>query len=81
MIPIENRFVIFRNDSKNKKPTKTSRNLRIIHFNDVYNIEPSEQEPVGGAARFKTVLDSLQAEGPPALVIFSVFSIFICLLS
>jgi hypothetical protein len=27
------------------------RKLTIIHFNDVYNIEPFANEPVGGAAR------------------------------
>jgi hypothetical protein len=27
------------------------RQLTIVHFNDVYNIEPSLKEPVGGAAR------------------------------
>ena len=25
--------------------------ITIVHFNDVYNIESREQEPVGGAAR------------------------------
>ncbi len=69
MIPIKNRFQIHRNDSKmNSK--KDRKNLRIIHFNDVYNIEGSDQEPFGGASRFKTVLDSLQEEGP-ALLVFS----------
>lgn len=28
-----------------------ARRLTIIHFNDVYNIEPAAKEPVGGAAR------------------------------
>ena len=70
MIPIKNRFLIFRNESKtNSKEAR--KNLRIIHFNDVYNIEASEQEPLGGSARFKTVLNSLQAEGKPALLVFS----------
>lgn len=31
--------------------------ITILHFNDVYNIEGREKEPVGGAARFKTCLD------------------------
>ena len=26
--------------------------VTLIHFNDVYNIEPREQDPVGGASRF-----------------------------
>lgn len=28
------------------------RNLTVLHFNDVYNIEGGTREPVGGAARF-----------------------------
>ena len=43
--------------------------IRIIHFNDVYNIEPRDKEPVGGAARFKTAIDSLGDSEP--LVLFS----------
>lgn len=43
--------------------------LTILHFNDVYNIEEKEKEPVGGAARFKTKLSSLQHLNP--LVLFS----------
>lgn len=30
--------------------------LRILHFNDVYDIQPDTREPVGGFARFRTVL-------------------------
>ena len=36
--------------------------LKIIHFNDVYNVEPGENEPVGGAARFKTKLKEIRDE-------------------
>ena len=36
--------------------------LKIIHFNDVYNIEPGEKEPIGGAARFKTKIKELEDE-------------------
>ncbi|KAI0206247.1 flagellar associated protein [Astrocystis sublimbata] len=34
--------------------------IRIIHFNDVYNICPSSHEPVGGAAKFQTVVKHYQ---------------------
>eukprot|EP00878_Enallax_costatus_P010291 GHUV01010741.1.p1 GENE.GHUV01010741.1~~GHUV01010741.1.p1 ORF type:complete len:361 (+),score=47.99 GHUV01010741.1:420-1502(+) len=49
-----------------------ARELRILHFNDVYNIEGGNQEPVGGAARFASKVLSLidEAESPP-LVLFS----------
>ncbi|XP_065915509.1 5'-nucleotidase-like [Dysidea avara] len=43
--------------------------LTIIHFNDVYNIEPREKDPVGGAARFATKVKELGWKNP--LVLFS----------
>jgi len=46
-------------------PPKT---LKILHFNDVYNIEPRDQEPVGGAARFVTKINSFEDE---PMVLFS----------
>ncbi|KAF0488042.1 Metallo-dependent phosphatase [Gigaspora margarita] len=30
--------------------------LQILHFNDVYHLAPHKREPVGGAARFATVI-------------------------
>jgi hypothetical protein len=63
--------------------------LRILHFNDVYHIEPrsayslhavtlipSERDPVGGAARFVTVINeyrnkSRYAGQPDLLILFS----------
>lgn len=29
--------------------------LRILHFNDVYHVDPSSSEPVGGLPRFITM--------------------------
>ena len=29
--------------------------LRLLHFNDVYNLNPSSSDPVGGIARFQTL--------------------------
>ncbi|KAJ8926041.1 hypothetical protein NQ315_009896 [Exocentrus adspersus] len=47
-----------------------SQNLVILHFNDVYNVEPRQSpEPVGGAARFSTAIKSLQHLHP--LILFS----------
>lgn len=43
--------------------------LTILHFNDVYNIEPRDKEPVGGAARFAHQLSSYKHLNP-----FTVFS-------
>ncbi|GMI18964.1 hypothetical protein TeGR_g4904 [Tetraparma gracilis] len=36
--------------------------LTVLHFNDVYNIEGQSREPVGGAARFVTMVDQLRAK-------------------
>jgi 5'-nucleotidase len=43
--------------------------ITIVHFNDVYNIEPSNQEPVGGASRFVTAVRQLAEYNP--MVLFS----------
>ncbi len=47
----------------------TSKDLTIIHFNDVYNIEPQDKEPAGGAARFVTKVKEFAKHDP--LVLFS----------
>ena len=44
--------------------------ITIVHFNDVYEIQEREREPVGGAARFKTAVDSVARRLNP-LVVFS----------
>mmetsp|Transcript_31617 Transcript_31617/g.57502 ORF Transcript_31617/g.57502 Transcript_31617/m.57502 type:complete len:1768 (+) Transcript_31617:51-5354(+) len=36
--------------------------MTILHFNDVYNVEPRAKEPVGGIARFVTKMNELKAE-------------------
>ncbi|XP_067145017.1 mannosylglucosyl-3-phosphoglycerate phosphatase-like isoform X2 [Centruroides vittatus] len=43
--------------------------ITILHFNDVYNVEPRDIEPVGGAARFSTAMKSFSHLDP--LIIFS----------
>ena len=43
--------------------------ILILHFNDVYNIEPREREPVGGAARFASKIATFKSRNP--LVLFS----------
>ena len=48
---------------------KQEKILTLLHFNDVYNIESVDKEPVGGAARFCTALKSLAHLHP--LVLFS----------
>lgn len=44
--------------------------LSIIHYNDVYNVDPnSSKEPIGGAARFLTAVKSFDHLDP--LILFS----------
>lgn len=43
--------------------------ITIIHFNDVYNVEEREQEPVGGAARFCTAVKNYDHLSP--MILFS----------
>ncbi len=47
-----------------------NKHLKIIHFNDVYNIEGQTKEPLGGAARFLTLIKYLKSSSP-CLVLFS----------
>lgn len=35
--------------------TKASPDLRLLHYNDVYHVDASSAEPVGGVARFVTL--------------------------
>jgi 2',3'-cyclic-nucleotide 2'-phosphodiesterase (5'-nucleotidase family) len=51
--------------------TGPSKRLNIIHFNDVYNIESRDVEPVGGSARFITAIEDLIEQNPNTLVLFS----------
>lgn len=44
--------------------------LSIIHYNDVYNVDPnSSKEPIGGAARFLTAVKTFENLNP--LILFS----------
>lgn len=55
-------------------PNNERQELTIIHFNDVYDIFPSDTEPVGGAARFtKLVKEYTQSHhsASPPLILFS----------
>jgi len=56
-------------DTKRMMPGQKAETLSILHFNDVYNVESREVEPVGGAARFLTAMKKHQDVNP--LVLFS----------
>ncbi len=44
--------------------------LKLVHFNDVYNVDPNNIEPKAGAARFLTAVDYVKNE-QPCMVLFS----------
>jgi 5'-nucleotidase len=69
MLPKENLSVVYKDIVPNTE--LGTRTLRIIHFNDVYNVEGTKVEPVGGAARFATAIDLLNQVHPDHLIVFS----------
>lgn len=59
-----------------EKTPSSSPVLRIVHFNDVYHLDPSSAEPVGGAARFQTVINDYRSserygDQPALITLFS----------
>jgi 5'-nucleotidase len=48
--------------------------LRFLHYNDVYHVEAGSREPVGGYARFQTLVnyyrDDDRFKGQPKLLTF-----------
>ncbi|KAK6503666.1 hypothetical protein TWF481_008669 [Arthrobotrys musiformis] len=52
----------------------TPPDVRLVHFNDVYNIGASSREPVGGAARFISLVkhyrDAEEFKDQPGLLVF-----------
>lgn len=56
--------------------SSTPPDLRLIHYNDVYHLDSSSAEPVGGIARFMTVVKEYQQgqqfkDQPECLTLFS----------
>ena len=48
--------------------------IELIHFNDVYHVSPTKEEPVGGASRFATKINETRSESQleeKPLVLFS----------
>lgn len=52
----------------------TPPDLRLLHYNDVYHIDASSAEPVGGIARFQSVVNYYRNDekykGQPELLTF-----------
>ena len=49
---------------RSPSPSRPASSVTILHFNDVYEIEPRAREPVGGAARFASLVKSFAGEEP-----------------
>lgn len=58
--------------SSGQDVNNTPPDLRLIHYNDVYHLDPSSAEPVGGIARFISVCKEYRGaerfRGQPELV-------------
>jgi hypothetical protein len=52
----------------------TPPDLRLLHYNDVYHIDSGSSEPVGGIARFQTIVNYYRNDerfaGQPELLTF-----------
>ncbi|KAM7188872.1 Metallo-dependent phosphatase-like protein [Naviculisporaceae sp. PSN 640] len=55
--------VITYSSGRDLSPTSPP-DLRLLHFNDVYHLDPSSAEPVGGAARFVSLVKSYASSNP-----------------
>lgn len=51
--------------------SQSTKEVLILHFNDVYNIAARDQEPVGGAARFVAKVEDFRNDGKDPIVLFS----------
>lgn len=69
--PSVDELLVYTDGIENRTPE-----IRLLHFNDVYHVDASSAEPVGGIARFQTVCnyyrDNERFKGQPDLV--TVFS-------
>ncbi|KAJ2976705.1 hypothetical protein NUW58_g8020 [Xylaria curta] len=68
--PPPNESVTYRSGSGQGSPP----DLRIVHYNDVYHVDSSSSEPVGGVARFMNLMEHYrkgpQFKGQPELLTF-----------
>jgi hypothetical protein len=55
-------------------PTSTPPDLRFLHYNDVYHVDASSAEPVGGLSRFQTLVNYYRGDdkfkGQPEVLTF-----------
>jgi 5'-nucleotidase len=64
----EKEIVVYTDGDHNEPPL-----LRLIHYNDVYHVDPASAEPVGGVGRFQTLINYYRNDdayhGQPELVV------------
>ena len=70
-IPADERIVFEPTPAPSTPP-----DLRFLHYNDVYHVEAGSAEPVGGIARFQTLVNYYKEDGkfhdqPKLLTFFS----------
>ncbi|TGJ80020.1 hypothetical protein E0Z10_g8746 [Xylaria hypoxylon] len=69
-IPPPNESVTYSSESGNREAP----DLRLLHYNDVYHVDSSSSEPVGGAARFMSLVqhyrEGTQFKGQSDLLTF-----------
>lgn len=72
----DNKAMEFSVYSRQSTPKHTVQDgITILHFNDVYNVDSTtQQEPIGGAARFLTAMRSFEDLNPLVLFSGDVFS-------
>ncbi|KAI0389855.1 Metallo-dependent phosphatase-like protein [Xylariaceae sp. FL0594] len=70
-VPPPNESVTYKSESPH---AGSPPDLRLLHYNDVYHVDASSNEPVGGVARFVNLInhyrDDAKYEGQPELLTF-----------
>lgn len=56
----------------------SSSTITILHFNDVYNVNPRDRDPCGGAAKFAHAIKSYSHLNPMILFSGDIFSPSVC---
>lgn len=58
-----------RTDQSGSQPDSSPPDLRILHYNDVYHVDESSAEPVGGLSRFMTMVKEYQEAESDAKIV------------
>lgn len=64
--------------SKMSSLMDSSSTITILHFNDVYNVNPRDRDPCGGAAKFAHAIKSYSHLNPLILFSGDIFSPSVC---